>query len=302
MKEQILLVVNDENLYFFPACSEFTIVSSSRLLTNEYYKEHISQLAQLELVVFLDYGFKVAMAEKLRGYTPAKIILFFWNHLTETHLELLREAQKSAAIDDIYHFDALEAQQYNLKHNSSFYRKPNLDPDTIEKKYDLFLGATNSGRKKEADFLQQAFDDMQLSYYFHFLSGIGGHRQAGFMPYHEYLEKTLEAQATVELMRPGQTGLTLRSLETIYWPIKLVTNNPVIEHYRFYHPDNIFVVGKDPLDQLPNFLKKPSVPIPSEIKEFYQPINWAQRFLKEDVDYGELEYHPTLFLKNVSDL
>ena len=36
---------------------------------------------------------------------------------------MLKQAQDEPAIDEIYHFDFLEAKELGLKHNSSFYSK-----------------------------------------------------------------------------------------------------------------------------------------------------------------------------------
>jgi 1,5-rhamnosyltransferase len=71
------------------------------------------------------------------------------------------------------------------------------------------------------------------------------------------------------LVETGQTGVTLRIVESIVNGIKLITNNSRIEGYDFYSPDNIFILGKDNLEDLPVFLDKPYKPLPSSLIEEY---------------------------------
>lgn len=69
---------------------------------------------------------------------------------------MLKQAQDEPAIDEIYHFDFLEAKELGLKHNSSFYSK-HMNFSSSEPKTDLFFGATNNGRKERAESYKQEF-------------------------------------------------------------------------------------------------------------------------------------------------
>ena len=55
---------------------------------------------------------------------------------------------------------------------------------------------------------------------------------------------------------------------------KLITTNPTIVHYDFYHPDNMFYWSGSNLDELKDFLTRPFVPIAPELKRKYSFSNW----------------------------
>ncbi|HAQ1429686.1 TPA: oligosaccharide biosynthesis protein Alg14, partial [Enterococcus faecium] len=236
-----------------------------------------------------DYGFDMEMARRVRPFTNAKIVLFFWNHFKAEHEAMLKQAQDEPAIDEIYHFDFLEAKELGLKHNSSFYSK-HMNFSSSEPKTDLFFGATNNGRKERAESYKQEFikRDVTTNY---FILPHRGNEQPGYLTYEEYLKKTGESRGILELLREGQQGVTLRTFESMYFQKKLVTDNQAIAHYHFYRPENIFLLRERDLDELPEFLHTPFKPILSELLEFYDAENWAKRFITNDSTiYEQYEY------------
>ena len=122
-KNDVLLVAKNKSLYFLPSIRSLDVWSGKDLLQSEFIKSARQQLANYQLIVFLDYGFDMEMARRVRPFTNAKIVLFFWNHFKAEHEAMLKQAQDEPAIDEIYHFDFLEAKELGLKHNSSFYSK-----------------------------------------------------------------------------------------------------------------------------------------------------------------------------------
>ncbi|MBU5581667.1 oligosaccharide biosynthesis protein Alg14, partial [Enterococcus sp. S181_ASV_20] len=112
-KTDVLIVPKDRSLYFFPAISEMSVCSGKELLAanNEYLRQY---LKDFQLIIFLDYGFEPEMAAKIRPFTKAKIVLFFWNHFKLEHYRKLNASQKEPAINEIYHFDPLAVSYTHL--------------------------------------------------------------------------------------------------------------------------------------------------------------------------------------------
>ncbi|EGP4838072.1 oligosaccharide biosynthesis protein Alg14 [Enterococcus faecium] len=288
-KKDVLLVAKNKSLYFLPSIRSLDVWSGKDLLQSEFIKSARQQLANYQLIVFLDYGFDMEMARRVRPFTNAKIVLFFWNHFKAEHEAMLKQAQDEPAIDEIYHFDFLEAKELGLKHNSSFYSK-HMNLSSSEPKTDLFFGATNNGRKERAESYKQEFikRDVTTNY---FILPHRGNEQPGYLTYEEYLKKTGESRGILELLREGQQGVTLRTFESMYFQKKLVTDNQAIAHYHFYRPENIFLLRERDLDELPEFLHTPFKPILSELLEFYDAENWAKRFITNDSTiYEQYEY------------
>ncbi|EOH88966.1 hypothetical protein EVI01_06240 [Enterococcus villorum] len=160
-KLPILLVAKDKSLYFFPTINTFDVISGRDLLDPVYFTFFHPKLKEYELIIFLDYGFEMEMAIRVRSYTKAKMVLFFWNHFKEEHFQLLKQAQNNSAIDEVYHFDRLEAKELGILHNSSFYSKNMKMPD-VEITSDLFFGATDNGRKEQAESYKKNSNNKDL--------------------------------------------------------------------------------------------------------------------------------------------
>jgi hypothetical protein len=274
----ILLVAKDKSLYFFPTINTFDVISGRDLLDPVYFNFFHPKLKEYELIIFLDYGFEMEMAIRVRSYTKAKMVLFFWNHFKEEHFQLLKQAQNNSAIDEVYHFDRLEAKELGILHNSSFYSKNMKMPD-VEITSDLFFGATDNGRKEQAESYKKKFEQQELKTNY-FILPSRGNDQPNYLSYAEYLELTAHSRGILELLRAGQRGVTLRTFESIYFEKKLVTSNEAITSYRFYNPKNMFLLQGRELDELSTFLHTPYQAVENELLDFFDASHWAQRFLE----------------------
>ncbi|MDT2704021.1 oligosaccharide biosynthesis protein Alg14 [Enterococcus dongliensis] len=287
----VLIVPKDRSLYFFPALSEISVCSGKKLLvaSNDYLRHY---LKTFQLIIFLDYGFEPIMAAKIRPFTKAKIVLFFWNHFKLEHYRKLAASQKETAIDEIYHFDPLEARDLQLKHNSSFYTQSVGEPaDQIA--YDIFFGASDNGRKQQALALKERFELLGLSTFYHILPK-RGNDQAGYLPYTDYLTLVKRSKGILEILRAGQYGVTLRTFESLFLQKKLLTTNKMLPFYRLYDPRNIFMLGPD-LSQLTAFLTTPYQPIDQKLRDFFEASHWVQRFVDHQPElFEQFEYYPEL--------
>jgi len=100
-----------------------------------------------------------------------------------------------------------------------------------------------------------------------------------WMRYPDYLRRVQRARAILDIYQTIQTGFSLRVMEHIFFGKKLVTNNAVIRWAAFYHPNNIFLLHRDDLSALKDWLDLPFAPIAQEIKDYYLFENWVERFV-----------------------
>ena len=98
------------------------------------------------------------------------------------------------------------------------------------------------------------------------------------MPYAVVQERVRTSRAILELISDGQTGLTQRSFEALFLRKKLITTSSEVNSYDFYHPQNVFILGERPLEELPGFLHSPFHPIAPEIVKQYTLAGWLQHF------------------------
>lgn len=74
-------------------------------------------------------------------------------------------------------------------------------------------------------------------------------------------------------------GLSFRIFEGIYYKRKILTNNPLVRAYDFYHPNNIFVLENNNFGEIKTFLSLKYVDIDESIIEKYSFSNWLDRIL-----------------------
>jgi len=98
------------------------------------------------------------------------------------------------------------------------------------------------------------------------------------LPYTQLAEGIYRSKAVLDIVESGQRGITLRPMEAIFFRKKLITNNPNVKAYDFYRPENIFILGEQPIERLPVFLNLPYVEIPKEIVTQYTAEAWLDRF------------------------
>lgn len=138
--------------------------------------------------------------------------------------------------------------------------------------YDLFFigkDKKNCTRLKEIEKLEVELGKIGISLNAHIVpytrfDWYKSKRYKKYIPYSQVLEKLAYTRAILYLGFGSQKCVTIRVQESLLHKIKLVTDSIWIKEYDFYHPDNIFILGEDKLDDLPAFLAKPYVDVQSE--------------------------------------
>ena len=87
-----------------------------------------------------------------------------------------------------------------------------------------------------------------------------------------------ESKAILDIVQENQTGITIRPLEALFFHKKLITNNKNIVSYKFYCQNNIFIIGKDDINTLKEFMELPWLEIDKEVSDFYTFPKWIERF------------------------
>ncbi|MGH4118097.1 hypothetical protein [Clostridium sp.] len=78
-----------------------------------------------------------------------------------------------------------------------------------------------------------------------------------------------------------QSGLTMRTIETLGAKKKMITTNSNIKKYDFYNENNIFVMDKNNLSGIEKFIKREYQPISEDIYRKYSLHNWIETIINE---------------------
>jgi hypothetical protein len=96
--------------------------------------------------------------------------------------------------------------------------------------------------------------------------------------YETYLTWIDKSKCILDIVQEGQTGATLRVMESLFFNKKLLTTGKSIVNEDFYNSTNIFVIGQDSWESLHDFMTKPYQPVPEKIINKYEFKNWINRF------------------------
>lgn len=221
----------------------------------------------------------VESLEYIKSINPQiRLIFWYWDPVYRN------VKQPDAISDDLcekWSFDRNDCQVYKMNYNTTFY----LDSITLPKSelfYDvLFLGQDKGRRLFLNDFKNQ-FIGMGLVPFFYIVddttSGWNFMKTSPAIPYVKYLALLSKSKAILDYTQEGQSGMSLRPMESVFFSKKLITNDLAILKQDFYLADNIFILGVDDISSLTVFLNTPYKKISKEIVEKYDFTNWLERF------------------------
>jgi len=219
------------------------------------------------------------VVEFIRNVNPnIRIILWYWNPV-----------DKCVSLDsftgincEFWSFDEKDCKKYDLKYNTQYYFRDIYLPDNkIEN--DVFFVGGDKGRLENLIQIKKILDDEQIANYLHITAS--GNRELKYkkfyknkISYQDVLNYISKSRAIMDYVSENQAGLTIRPLESLFLQKKLITNDYSIVNRDFYNCNNIFILNKDNISDLKDFLDSPFVPIESEIVNKYDFDNWFERF------------------------
>lgn len=187
---------------------------------------------------------------------------------------------------EFYSCDRKTCKEYNVKFIPYFYIFSPYDYSEYGKhsngeiKQDVFfVGEDKGDRAKQIAEIAATLDVAGMS---HKLCLIPqkrhGKKKNTYMPYTEVIENIKDSRAILELISAGQTSITQRPYEALFLNKKLITTSAEIKSYDFYHQDNVFILGEQSIDELPDFLNKDFKNIDEYIIHQYTLEGWLERF------------------------
>lgn len=88
--------------------------------------------------------------------------------------------------------------------------------------------------------------------------------------------------AVLDIEHPRQTGLTMRTFETMGSSKKLVTTNPGVQDYEFYDPQNVHILDRAVPNIPASFFETPYTPVSSEIYRRHSLDGWLNDLLERN--------------------
>jgi len=208
----------------------------------------------------------------------ARMVFWYWNPVRNS----IPPSEVSGYINEMWSYSPDDCKKYDLKYNSQFYFS-SIALTKTEMLYDVFFLGRDKGRLTELLELKQKFESLNLNVKFHiapnqrqYLKKERSYQK--LISYDSALKEMARSRSILDILGDPNDGLSLRALESLFHKRKLITNCTAIVNYDFYDSQNIFILGKDDISYLPEFLESSFKNIDPDIVSSYEFKNWINRF------------------------
>lgn len=251
------------------------VSAPSWMVIGEELRRNLSQLHSGDSVILCEYT-DIPLVSALAQVIPVGVSrhLWYWNHQSPSPSLSQRIKRVQCLGFQITTYDEQNANDFGLHWHPQFFPIAKVQQDYSalhDISFDFFFAGYKKNREPEITALCQSLS----SYHCKFITV---RTTQEYVPFATYLQLAAQSRCIVEIVKPGDPACTLRPLEAIALHRKLLTNNPHIRQYSFYHPDNIFIFGEDDLSELPHFLDTPFHILPDEVLTTYDINTWIDSF------------------------
>ena len=142
---------------------------------------------------------------------------------------------------------------------------------------DIYFIGRSKGRKEKIENFKHTSESYGLRCNFNV---IDDNTSGSLIPYSEVKKELLKTKAILEINKKNQIGFTLRVLESLFYELKLITDNKYIKQCPIYNKDNVFILDEDDYDDLYNFINEPYNHDVDKYKNDYELDKWFNNFFK----------------------
>lgn len=221
-------------------------------------------------------------ARQVSVFTWNPVIDHSQNHLARRlHVRLLKGLGFRVVT-----FDPLDAAQYQLDLVAQVYRRVDAYRQCVPAQADVYFLGQDKGRFGALHRLGMQLQAQGLRTHF-FMVPERGRAYPAQSPVHicrqtqsysQNIEHINRARCLLEWTQANQAGLTIRTLEALFFDKKLITNNPWVKQQTFYHPARIFILGQDDPGHIPGFLDLPMPPLQDAELTRHDFAHWVRQF------------------------
>lgn len=219
--------------------------------------------------------------------------VFLWNPLSTVNHNAYSKWQYARSMHRtgmrVCTFDEGDAQAYGFEPVEQVYRNPDLrlTAGCQATDSDVFFVGKDKGRSNVLSGVLAALDMQGVTYDFYILrdkhtkevSRLKPYYTDDLVPYKDYCLKAMRSRCMLEILQKGQEGMTMRTLEALFFKKKLITDNITIKNYAIYHPDNIYILDGKEGRTIREFLDCGYHCFPPRMTERYDVEHWIERFV-----------------------
>lgn len=226
-----------------------------------------------------------------KSFSKAKLILYL-----EDSVKNIKGVEKTFSYyDKVLTFDRSDAGKYNILFRPLFFgdlftQKKN--EKTSESTDICFVGTCHSDRLsiikritqkyKSYNYFLYCYLQSWFMYYYYRVTDCEYRKvkkdffKYKSMPLSDVVNELAKSKAILDMQHPLQTGLTMRTIETIGMGKKIITTNKDIINYDFFDEHNILVIDRENPVIPEDFIYGEYRELPDEIYEKYSIAGWIK--------------------------
>lgn len=282
------LVLYNSVPYFLPLMSSNSVIASWILRDIPFYLKVVRKLMRImklpQVYWYAEWKKEIMNLDKVVIFAPMRntglisylkkenphirIIYWFWNPV----IKIGFPDESVLSQIELWSFDPGDCLEYNMKFNTTFYFN-NIELSRHEAEYDAVFLGQNKGRRSALNKIQEKLNNLGLRTEFQIIEN-----PQVKIDYGNYLSMLSKSKAIVDVVSDGQSGLTVRPMESIFLEKKLITDDNSISAQDFYNPKNIFIVGRDNEYDLLDFINSPYESLNDKLVNKYDFKSWLKRF------------------------
>jgi hypothetical protein len=238
-----------------------------QLQIKQYYKRILSEIQNKKYDYFLlikGEAISSYFLERIKELNPEMEMIYYnFDPLTE-YPNLISNLKY---FDKKFTFERKDTVTFGLDFRPLFYLDEYKDLEQSSLDYDIvFIGSAHTDRYLVGENVKAEADGLNLrTFFYYYAMGKTAFRmkqlfdknlkyfdseklsfeKLSHQQIKEYYKRT---KSVLDINKPFQYGLTIRTFEVLAAGRKLITTNPDIKNYPFYNPNNILVIDRENID------------------------------------------------------
>lgn len=273
------------------------VLSQQHWSTACFFDDWIDIIYQFKIIIIHANVINQSVPDILRkmGY-KGRIIYWYWNPVCNC----VSPNSINRNCCELWSFSKADCKRYRMLYNSTYYFKE-LDTyiddfqndgssDSIEFQKetdtDIFFVGVDKGRYGKLMAFKSMAEKVGLKTDFRIVRDANSDAFGEYssrLNYEEIVNLTKKSRAILEVLQEGQTGMSLRTMEAIFFGKKLITDNVAIQRENFFDDKTVLVLdGKETEPDFPynlyHFVRENDAKFASEYIDYYDFRNWLKRF------------------------
>ena len=264
---------------------------------DRYYQSELSKLGHKDYdFIFVISGQTLStktLSDWRARFKQARFCLYMWDSFENRPWAI----ENLTFFDQCFTFDRNDSARYNLHFRPLFFSSGFEEKSSMTSKFHIsFVGTTHTDRYAIISAIKRQLSNNYTSLMYMFLqakwvfwlykvinsSFKSAHiSEFKFQPLAkaDVQEIFFSSKVILDIEHPQQTGLTMRTLETLGAKKKLVTTNADIKKYDFYQSENICIIDRHQPVLPDSFINTPYIDVSVEIYQKYRLSGWMDEIL-----------------------